>query len=504
VLGQGVVLQKAGVRPVCADPLEAGQAIAAARQKAVGDQMVGGGHVQRRAGDAGTQQGQRGHAAALGPHGVDNIAEPARVEDHELAHVAVLRRARGKPELHGVFQHGLELRAGDVHLHQGVAKGQHAQHLPLGDRPGEQILADAARAHKGKLRARNLGQIGIGHQRAGVGGRAPDEVRADAHAQGRVLEGRNLLRIRRKLGQQGRVVRDHAGRAAGLHRRAQGLALGRGRVHRLAVQAKALAHKQPGRRRVPGNAPGGVKVHRKLAQHLAPLPGLDHKHGRALRAGRQRGIRPSRVQAEVGQGGAVAQQGVRVPAHDDVQAGHGARQLLVHVIAVVRKQDDLVHPFRLQLAHQRADDRRGVQKAHAAHIAGYQGRCRRGGPDDGHDLAALCRGEAPDDIRAQAVGQGGLGAGVHVGGQHREARQGQHSAKLRRAFVELVVAQAHGVQAQLIQKVELRRALEHGEIERALHRVPGVQGQHARFARARGVQGGLEPGHAAKRGAHLL
>ena len=218
----------------------------------------------------------------------------------------------------------------------------------------------------------------------------------------------------------------------------------------------------------------------QLAGVLVELAGLDDQ---------------SRATVGVGDGDGRGEELVVVPADDEVDAGHRRRDLLIVGEAEVREDDDDLGALAAQGRDGGVRGRSDV----GAHDDRRRPRERITRDGQAHD-ADLDAADLLDQAGTDPVAEGRVAAEIEVGAEEREGpdlREGH--GEDAGAEVELVVADDHRVQAELLEDRQLGDAEVGVEEQVAVEGVAAVQHQAVGLGGADAAGHGREAGQAAQR-----
>ncbi len=469
-------VDESGVVPVAGGVRQHAVAVAARGDIAVGDDPVDGGFIQRDPG-AVYHDLHRHDFLSLGPGHIDGVPG--------AGHVGPGPAAPFDP----VFQGRLDLGAGQVQCHHGVAEGQKF----VGRAHGQVALGDVDADPAGVLER----HVGVEPHVVGFPEHALADDGGDEGAAGQVRAAGVLARfadVEEVFGygcdHLGLQVVDALGvggqgrQQVGVFRHDLDGGMGGdggqygvfgGRVHRDLVAVgvfppEFVAHQQGGGA-VKGDDPAvPVEPGLEAPHRFGPFPGMDNINGVPVRSLDFDGIVARRGFAEVFH---VPEQGVGMAAHDDVDAFHGLGQGLVQFKAHVAQDDDFVDAPGFQVGD--GVSRRGCLVEEndvvpgAGDVSGF-----RGDETDDPDFFAV---QGLDGVGGDLAAQVRIGRCVDIGAQEGKIGAVDEPGQESGAPVELVVAHGHGVEADPVQQVKIGDAVVLGEIEGPLYRVPGVQHQ---------------------------
>ena len=424
---------------------------------------------------------------------------PRAVDQRQAGHL----RERTLPWLgDSLIQRGDQFLARQVQHHQGIAEGQHRQGVFEGRVTGTETRPDAAAVDERRHRPIRLG-CGRPH-------RVGDQI-AQWHF----------------LGAQARcpAAVEHHPCPPDYH-------LGES-VHRRAVACDPRLDRRVFRRALPAtvdhaahegaaahehrvgfpllNDPAFVEVHLQPPQPAPPFVAADYQYRHTVGAGGHGRIGSLDPLALTGRDCFhrrwVAQQGVIVARHDEVDAAPTRRPFQVDRVARVGEQDDFVDARRAQAIGLRLHARHGIEKVDAGTRAGNRWDVFRHHAQNPEPLATPLQHHAGHEQSAQRR----FGADINIGDDNRWARflggvdgtgnlhrlAAQRPTQFRRSSVEFVIAQGGGVVAQGVHRHDLGRAFPGVVEDRALEMVTGIDQQYVRFAVPDGVDQCLAAGDTA-------
>ncbi|MNH02510.1 hypothetical protein D3C79_617520 [compost metagenome] len=250
------------------------------------------------------------------------------------------------------------------------------------------------------------------------------------------------------------------------------------------------------------------------ADGLGVGAGLHHAgQADAVRVGDQRRVFPGLAPADVAK---VAEQAVGVAADDGVQPVHLGRQRQIALVADVSQGDDVVDPSLLQQVDRGLGRVDLLAKAQLADVGGDVGHVFQHQPHDGdqrfvcgqvaeigeRDLLVAIEGIDHERLEVAGLAQIRIRTGIQVGGQHREVHPLDEAGQLLAVEIELVIAERHGIEAELAQQLGVGHPLVELEVTAALPGVAPVQQQQRLILGERlrlvGLRHGQQPGVAAE------
>ncbi|RCK80667.1 MAG: hypothetical protein OZSIB_2980 [Candidatus Ozemobacter sibiricus] len=331
--------------------------------------------------------------------------------------------------------------------HHRIVERQHLEDAPHGDRPGRNAIADGTGVHEGEVAAGE-----------------PAKRLAD---QGAERQGPHVLLFFRVQEVDGTFAHHQGGASPDL---------------------LFIPRNQPSHRTVEGNADGSVERLQMAgeAQHafrtesdveatdvVSPLEGLHDQgaaegRGRCARHQQRRGLHQDRMLEE----------GIGMPADDDVEAGNGGRQGLVFLIAGMREQHHEIG-LRPEPGQQR---RQGLARLDPV-IAGPVGG---GGDAPGFAADHAEHGDGAAGTLEETPGREDQLAGARladVGAQQGHRGDLVHASQMWHALVEFVIAEGGGIVAAEVEGAQIGFPFEEREERGALEDVAAVEQQHMRRRR---------------------
>ena len=222
-----------------------------------------------------------------------------------------------------------------------------------------------------------------------------------------------------------------------------------------------------------------VKVDIQGGERLGPAPSLDDKGSLVSRPLHRCGI--GALQRLIGggdpQGGElrrIPQEGVGMTPHDHIDSRHGIGQFDILVVADMGQDDDLVDAEDRERRDRFGDAPRYIVEADR--IAGGRGDGGIHGchADDPHPLGAVLF----DEVRRHFPGKGGFAGHIDICRKDGERGLCHEPPRHCSPLVELVIAEGHGIHAEIVEEVEIRIPLEDIEVEGALDRIAGMEEEH--------------------------
>ena len=208
----------------------------------------------------------------------------------------------------------------------------------------------------------------------------------------------------------------------------------------------------------------------------------------AIRIGHQLGVIAGVAPADIAK---IAEQAVGVAADDGIEAVYLGGQCQIPLVADVGERHDLVDPLGLQHVDRGLSRGDLLAKAQLADVGGDIAHVFQHQTDDGDQLFALrqvveigdrallvaVKGVDHEGLEVVSLAEGRIGLGVEVGGQHREVDPLDEAGQLLVIQIELVVAQRHGIEAELAQQLGVGHPLVEFEVATALPGIAAVQQQ---------------------------